>query len=247
MDPRNFAEIERLESGNWWYRGRRDLLGALLRRAGRRFKSALDVGCGTGANLSALRPFADKVSGLDPDAAALRIASGKGYDSLLAASLTDLAAAAPHDLVVCLDVLEHLDDRKAVESLARCLEPGGLLILTVPAHRYLWNDNDAFSHHLRRYEREELRALLQDGFSVERLSYWNFSAFLPAYALFRWLRGRRISPPERQTNNLNLIPRRLDRLLYGVVWMENRLLERVDLPQGTSIVCVARKGAAAAA
>lgn len=244
MDPRNFEQIERLESGNWWYRARRDMLQALLRRGGRRFKSALDVGCGTGANLLALRPFADSVSGLDPDQAAIEIARGKGYDALLPLSVTELTATSRHDLVVCMDVLEHVDDRQAVARLAGSLEPGGVLIVTVPAHAYLWNDNDAFSHHLRRYERDELRALFREGFTVERLSYWNMSAFLPAYALFRLLRRKRLSPPERQTNNLNLIPRGLDDLLYSVVWLENRLLERVDLPQGTSIVCVARRCAA---
>lgn len=243
MEARNFEEIERLERSNWWYRARRDLLQALLRRAGRRFRSLLDVGCGTGANLPALRPYAERVTGLDTDPNALRIAEKKGYDALLAGSVTDFAPAALHDAAVCLDVLEHVDDKQAVLNLARCLEPGGWLMLSVPAHAYLWNDNDAFSHHLRRYEREELRELLRGCFSIERLSYWNLSAFLPAYALFRWIRRQRLSPPERRTNNLTLIPRGLDGLLYRIVWLENRLFERVDLWQGTSVVCVARKNA----
>jgi SAM-dependent methyltransferase len=66
------------------------------------------------------------------------------------------------DLVAALDVLEHVDDDVGVmASLVQLARPGGLIIVTVPAHQILWASHDRRLHHLRRYGRRQIRELAE--------------------------------------------------------------------------------------
>src|SRR6266404_3723751 len=73
------------------------------------------------------------------------------------------------DTILCLNVLEHIEnDDAALATFARLLEPGGRLVLQVPAMRALYGEFDRAIHHHRRYERHDLVAQLQGhGFVVE--------------------------------------------------------------------------------
>jgi SAM-dependent methyltransferase len=97
-------------------------------------------------------------------------------------------------VVTLLDVLEHLDDdAAALREMRRLVRPGGLLVLTVPALRWLWSDWDVALHHRRRYQRADLLRLLQAcDARVLHCAYINTAA-LPSVALVRgW---RRLFPP----------------------------------------------------
>jgi len=62
-----------------------------------------------------------------------------------------------YDLVLALEVLEHLsDDREGLRKFYSLLRPEGTLLLSVPAHKRKWGPCDVLSGHLRRYEREEM-------------------------------------------------------------------------------------------
>jgi glycosyltransferase involved in cell wall biosynthesis len=91
------------------------------------------------------------------------------------------------DTVVCLNVLEHIeDDRATLEDFARILPPDGHLVLLVPSMPSLYGTLDVHLRHYRRYERETLRQLLTDsGFEVESLRYMNRLA-VPGW----WLNSR---------------------------------------------------------
>src|SRR5262249_48336529 len=81
----------------------------------------------------------------------------------------------PFKSIVCLNVLEHIEDHgRAVRNLARALNPGGHLLVIVPALPALYNDLDRLAGHHRRYRRHEVGELLSDaGLKPERVDYFN--------------------------------------------------------------------------
>ena len=113
---------------------------------------------------------------------------------LSAADEADLLSERP-DTVVCLNVLEHIeDDRGTVASFAKVLPPGGHLILLVPALPSIYGTLDVHLHHFRRYGREELRAIVEGaGFAVDDVRYVNRPGVLGWWLNSRVLR-RRVLP-----------------------------------------------------
>jgi len=139
------------------------------------------------------------------------------------------------DTVISLDVLEHLDDDLHVlRTFWSALQPGGRLLLKVPAHPFLYGAIDEASLHFRRYRRRDLHAKLERaGFRVERVAYMNMAATVPYFVKSRLLR--------RRTNFSNTIdPERLGLYNRLVPWLERA--ERV-LPVvfGLSLIAVGRK------
>jgi SAM-dependent methyltransferase len=79
---------------------------------------------------------------------------------------TDLNQLGPEsvDSAVLMDVLEHVgDDVGLVAETRRVLAPSGQVLVTVPAHAFLWSEHDVFLEHHRRYDRDGLRAALNRG------------------------------------------------------------------------------------
>lgn len=92
------------------------------------------------------------------------------------------------DVLVMLNVLEHIeDDRAALKRAFNLLKPGGALILEVPAGPGLYDAYDAELHHFRRYSSSELQGKLRDaGFKVGRKSHLGFVLF-PAFAAVKFI------------------------------------------------------------
>jgi SAM-dependent methyltransferase len=111
------------------------------------------------------------------------------------------------DSVVCLNVLEHIeDDRFALSQIGSVLSPGGTLALLVPAHPFLFGEFDRAVGHFRRYSRSQLKGLLEEcGYKVQSLRFFSMAATLP------WLINGRLLKrgflPEGQTDLANrLVP-----------------------------------------
>jgi SAM-dependent methyltransferase len=115
--------------------------------------------------------------------------------------------ASEFDTAVMLDVLEHLDDDRAMlRTLWDALQPGGKVLIKVPAFQWLNGTLDDAVGHRRRYDRRSLtRAFTDAGF--ERAQTWYFNSLaIPGW----WLNGsvlRRTTPPAGQLALLDrLIP-----------------------------------------
>jgi SAM-dependent methyltransferase len=240
-----------VEDVHWWFVGRRrillQVLGKYLGRDSAEPRRILDVGCGTGTMLSHLASFG-KAQGVDIDEEAV------GY--CLERGLTDVrlgeAAKLPFDdgsfdLVTALDVVEHLDDDVgALREMRRVLRPGGRILVTVPAFRFMWGDQDEVNQHKRRYVASELRDRLRAaGFDVVRVSYMNVFMFAPIAAL-RLLRRvqRRVRPRIAQESDFRYpAPGPVNFLLGGIFGAEAQIVKRFDIPFGVSIVALAQTGA----
>ncbi len=97
------------------------------------------------------------------------------------------------DAIVCLNVLEHVeDDAGALGQFREALRPGGRLLLIVPAHPALYGPMDAMAGHFRRYTRPALRRRLEAaGFRIRRLRYVN-----PLGGLGWWVNAKLLKPKD---------------------------------------------------
>jgi SAM-dependent methyltransferase len=238
------GEYERLsqaEDRMWWFRGlHAHLLGALADGGGARHRRILDAGCGTGGLMARLRAaYPDAmVVGLELDAEALRLARAKSGASLCRGSVDRLPFAAnAFDAILSADVLCHagVDEAGALLEFRRCLAPGGLLILNLPAYPWLYSAHDVAVANARRYAKGALhRQLAAAGFAKIRMGYWN-SLLFPVMLLRRlaWRQGG---------SDVALLPAPLERGFAAVLAVERQLRAwRLPLPFGGSILARAVK------
>lgn len=239
MDPAYLAVHLEEDQRHWWFRGRLAVLEAVLRRhLPARPVRLLEFGCGSGNVLGRLQEFGEAV-GMEPDPRLRAAARAAGLDVRAGALPGDLAVPDGWaDVVLLLDVLEHLtDDAAALGTARRAVRNGGLLVLTVPAYRWLWSGHDVTLGHLRRYTARELRRLLvATGFGVERVSCFNTLLFPPLLAVRAWKRFRR-----DWRHDLRRPPAPLNAALARVFALERHLVPRLALPFGSSLLAVARR------
>jgi SAM-dependent methyltransferase len=235
-----YARLAAAEERMWWFRAlHAHLLAALAAAPAPR--RLLDAGCGTGgllARLAAALPETTLV-GLELDPGAARTARDKSRALLAIGSVDRLPFAADSfDAVLSADVLCHggVAEAEALQGFHRCLRPGGVLVLNLPAYRWLASAHDAAVGNARRYRRGELcRRLAEAGFARIRARYWN-SLLFPLMVLRRKLWRR------AGASDVELLPQPVERVFGAVVALERRLSGAgVSLPFGGSILAVAVK------
>ena len=234
-----YDQMAALDQRHWWYVARRQVLAALIRRTVRPPKNAaiLEVGCGTGHNLAMLGQFGH-VDALELDPEARKLAEKRLGKPILSAPLPALEGVPErnYDLVAALDVIEHLaDDRAALESIARRLKPGGKLLMTVPAHQWMWSAHDVANHHQRRYSHRRLRKLFDGSpLRLEKSGYFNSLLFPLAVAerMGSKLRGQ-------DSGDISLPPAWLNSSLEKGFALERYAIGRFPLPPGLSLFAVA--------
>jgi SAM-dependent methyltransferase len=234
-----YRQMAELDERHWWYRARREVIAALIRRTVRPPAQAqiLEIGCGTGHNLAMLAGFGH-VDALELDDEARAFAEQRLGRSVMSAPLPELAGVADrhYDLIGAFDVIEHIDDDgAAVASIAAKLKPGGKFVMTVPAHRWMWSAHDVVNHHKRRYSKRRLRQLIESSpLRLDAIGYFNSLLFPAALA-------ERLASKARGRDNaeLALPPAPLNTALERTFAAERHLIGRLPLPVGLSMFAVA--------
>lgn len=245
MYEHEYDAMYRLESTYWWYVARRALAVELLVNevGGRNSARILDVGCGTGANAIAFARVAE-TTGIDTSVDALHFCQSRGMSSVALSPVETLPfAESTFDAVTALDVLEHTDDDlHALREIRRVCSKSGLLLVTVPAYGFLWSEHDEALKHRRRYTSSELRNKLTiTGFDVIRTSYFITTLFFPILALRLWQGIRKNSTHPR--TSVVVLPDWINNSLVGLLEIERKIFQKINLPFGVSIVALARPSA----
>lgn len=254
MNPEEYSRMDAEETTGWWFVGKRLFIHATLQEFAILGPKAmiLDAGCGTGA---VLRSFSEglpsqlakypsgsnELYGLDPARLAIRFARKKCPAKLVCGTAEQLPYRdETFDLVLLLDVLEHLDDDAgALQEVYRVLKIGGHVVLTVPAFPCLWSDHDVALHHRRRYRRRQVAQLLERVPFEHRYLGCIYASVFPAAVVYRlWRRGH---PARQPRADLGTAPPTLNYFLCRLMEMEARLATRVEQPFGTSILALAKK------
>lgn len=246
FDPSAYTGLLEREGRHFWFRARKRLVGELLRqiapRLGRGFR-AVEAGCGNGDLLGILEGMSGHplAVGIDLFQEGLLHARRRVSCPLVRGDVRDIAFRKPFDLVLLCDVLEHVDDdRAALENVRRLLRPGGILLITVPAHPVLWSAFDAAAGHRRRYTRDALELkLLRTGFSVDYLTHFMAPLF-PLVWLKRRLAGLCLPTGRGDLAVVPLVNGLLERLLAAEFPM---VRARRRIPFGSSLLALASRNA----
>ena len=178
--PEYYQRMRDLESRSWWNAGMRDVADSLLALTTLpRTGTMLDIGCGSGQTMSwftSARPGWRSL-GLDvaPEGLAAAMALG---ESVMQASALDLPVRSGSiDLVITLDVLQHLPldggDRRAMHEIVRVLKPGGYVFIRTNGQSFPRAADDPV-YQFHKYETAELRdKLTAAGLRVIRVGRLN--------------------------------------------------------------------------
>ena len=239
-----FAQLAVLEAGSFWFRARNALLIWALGKHGAGVRSFMEIGCGTGFVLQGIGAAfpAVRLVGAEGSAEGLAFAVGRmPRAQFMQMDARDIPFLAEFDAVGAFDVIEHIEEDEAVlRQLHQALKPGGLLMLTVPQHGWLWSAEDEHAGHVRRYTSGGLHAkVTRAGFDlVESTSF--VTTLLPAMWLSRIIKRRRRVEGTEASGELRLNPS-LDRLFESCLRAELFLVRLgVPLPIGGSRLVVAR-------
>ena len=233
------------EERHFWFRALRRNARYLLETAlaGKTPGLIVDCGTGTGRNLDWLATLGPAI-GVELSATGLRIGRRAGR-RLVRGSVTHLPFAAERaDVVTSFDVLYCLDESAtslALQEMWRILRPGGIALVNTAALPSLRGSHSALTNEVRRYTRRELASLLaRHGFAVERITFTNMATFPVVFAV-RWTERLTGRADRASDADLRVPVAPVNGVFSAALAGESALLRLVNLPIGTSLMCLARK------
>jgi len=244
--PEGGLEVLGLDGGQgFWFDHRFEAVLNLMKQAA--VTSLWDIGAGTGSMAGRLAQAGIDVVAVEPLKAGAEASARHGITSFCG-TLEDLKLP-DHCLpaIGLFDALEHLErPEELLKEAHRVLQPDGILVVTVPALRWLWGDEDDIAGHFRRYRKPSLDKTICASAFDPLASHYLFASLIPAAALLRALPyslGRRKSEADVLANmkrQLNT-PVPIDRGMRWLLRAERALSKTIPLPAGLSIVATFRR------
>ena len=243
MNKNEYQKLYKFENFYWWHIGRKYIIQSLLCKILLKPNSKiLDAGCGTGGNIETLARFGD-VIGVDNSPEAIKFCEKRGFENVQLKNIENTGFSDnSFDLIVALDILEHLEnDIDALKEFHRILKEDGYILISVPAYQFLWSEHDIAVHHKRRYSMEEINTcLLEADFRVIKKTF-AITSIAPVVFIYRII--GKIYPGFKKQKNSDyvLLPVLLNKFFIFLLRIEAFLLKYINFPFGISIMCIAKK------
>lgn len=231
MKRKTFKSIESNQN-DWWINGRAEIILSIIRKYFKKNIKILDVGAGIGLITEKIKEAGyKKIIAADASSDSLEILKNKGIMTLKL-KLPEVEIKSKYDLILLLDVIEHVsDDQKTLINIKKILNKNGKIIITVPAFKFLWSKKDEEYGHFRRYTKKELRdKIKRTGYQIDYLSYYNFFLFMPA------LIAAKMNKREMKVKRYNS---KQNRIFYPIFRQEAGFIRKGFLfPFGVSLIAV---------
>ena len=203
----------------------------------------LEIGCGTGGNLSMLSSLG-KVTAIEMNAEAVEIVKEKNLDTVNV-HIGSLPNGMPKlekkfDLICLFDVVEHIEeDQEALKKIKKYLKENGKIIITVPAYQWLYGKHDEYLHHKRRYSKNEIiRVAENSGYNVKRITFFNTILF--PLALIVRIYEKHIQKTNEK-RGVKVEKKWINDIFKYIFEGEIRILNKINMPFGLSLLCVLSK------
>lgn len=239
-----FDELAGLEKANFWFRARNQLILWALHTYASAARNFLEVGCGTGFVLSGIADAYPQIalSGSEIFVAGLSHAAKRAPKAeFMQMDARQVPFREEYDAVGAFDVLEHIEeDERVLGQLYNTLKPGGVLLLTVPQHPWLWSVSDDYACHVRRYTKSEINGKIKAaGFEILKSTSF-VSTILPAMMASRLVRGQNKEAFD-PVAELRISPF-LNKAFYFLMKLEFEGIKRgLAYPVGGSRLVIAKK------
>jgi 2-polyprenyl-3-methyl-5-hydroxy-6-metoxy-1,4-benzoquinol methylase len=235
MDVKELGQLDGPPQNHWYYASKFELLSNAVADIGA--KHIVDIGAGSGVFARMLLERTDCVSALCVDPAYQEETDVDVGGKTL--RFRRQYAGEQVDLVLMMDVLEHVDDD--VGLLRDVLEPmraGTPVFITVPAFKFMWSAHDEFLDHRRRYTSKSLGATMRAaGVGIDWVRYF-YAVIFPIAAAVRLLRRWR---DPSTGSDLRPVPSAVTSILKAALKLELKwLFPFVKLP-GLSVVALGRR------
>lgn len=220
----------------FWAQARSAIIGSICRKY--ELQSLIEIGAGSGLMATNLRKMGVSVCAIEPLQKGVEVLANLGVPTIWSDWQSAERHVLPQPALGLFDVIEHVEnDADFLSSVSSKLAPGGLLLVTVPQHKWLFSNYDITLGHFRRYSSNSIRDLAQKtGLEIiEKRSIFTF-LILPALL-------RRLSPVFARGSTL-MATRHLAPSLNSFLTKLSLFEFRFGLPLGTSMLVVFRKGAA---
>lgn len=240
--------LHKYEKRHFWFLSRREWIYRILQKYIHKNDSILETGAGTGNTAAFLKSKGYKnIAVSDMHVSGLNYARQYGLEKLYQFDLMRTPFVDEFDVVLLFDVIEHIeDDARALLQAGKMLHDDGMVILTVPAHQWLWHEGDVHAGHKRRYNKKQLKSLLvESGFEPLYIRYF-FISLVP-FLLIRkiyssWIQSEDNSSQHTHEKGSGLkINPVVNSVFRTVTRIDNMLLPVLPNICGGSIIAVGRK------
>lgn len=244
MDEVSYREYTE-EAGDWLKTARTELLLHLIGKYkhDKRPLTILEVGAGVGQNLPALASLGT-VDAVEINESGRAAISTLGVVRSLFNDPVPFALDRRYDVICALDVIEHIENAAdVIQWFAEHLNPGGLMVLTVPAYQWLFSEHDRVLGHHRRYTKKSLLREVPAGFQVQTVAYFTHLLFpIAVVSRLAWVMKRRIFKTNGNAKQRSPRSGLVARMLGRTMSMEVNLIKAGYRPAwGLSVYCAARK------